>query len=163
MKVYNIILRGFDQITVPRNVNRWPTSIEREKSCCSQLDSQQSSSSRLKFENVLQNGGDPDEAFLPREPCGEDRLPEGRRGRHQEAPLVPGFNILQPRNQFHTDAAQCWCKTLFWRTFYWHPSAFWPDNNLFRVNGLSRTLCWIEIVDAEDKIVQRLLVKRWQP
>ena len=25
--------------------------------------------------------------------------------------------------------------------YFWHPPAFWPDNDLFRVNGLSRTLC----------------------
>ena len=40
--------------------------------------------------NIFQDGGDVDEAVLPREPGGEDRLPEGRRRRHQEAPLVPG-------------------------------------------------------------------------
>ena len=71
------------------NINR-----EGEKLLQSTRQSALSSSSQLKFENVLQDGGDPDEAFLPREPCGEDRLPEGRRGRHQEAPLVPGFNIF---------------------------------------------------------------------
>ena len=40
--------------------------------------------------DIFQDGGDVDEAVLPREPGGEDRLPEGRRRRHQEAPLVPG-------------------------------------------------------------------------
>ena len=44
--------------------------------------------------NILQDGGDPDEAVLQREPRGEDRLPEGRRRRHQEAPLVPGQEII---------------------------------------------------------------------
>ena len=31
-----------------------------------------------------------DEAVLQGEPGGEDRIPEGRRGGHQETPLVPG-------------------------------------------------------------------------
>ena len=77
--------------------------------------------------NIFQDGGDPDEAVLQREPGGEDRLPEGRRRRHQEAPLVPGQEII-----FTLSLLFC---------FGTAASGFWPDNDLFRVNGLSRTLC----------------------
>ena len=44
--------------------------------------------------DILQDCGDPDEAVLQGEPRGENRLPEGRRRRHQEAPLVPGQEII---------------------------------------------------------------------
>ncbi len=44
----------------------------------------------------VQNGRDPDEEVLQGEPRGQDRLPEGRRLRHQEAQMVPGTVFLVP-------------------------------------------------------------------
>ena len=74
MKVYNIILRGFDQIDVPRHVSRWPAALSL------------SAPSLLFFS--FQDCCHSHEAILQRESSRENWLPKRRRVGYQETPMV---------------------------------------------------------------------------